>query len=269
MKDKFLIGELADIFNISADTLRHYDKINLLKPDQNEKNKYRYYSIRKFFLLSRILFLKNLNIPLGGIKEYLNDQNTDHLLKLLRKKEQDIDREIEHLNNMKLKIASKVNLIHESALYMDQMRICHLPERKGVFLDIENVEDDAERKRTFSAHESFLKVSSWLIEGQIYTALKMADILNREYLNYKYFVEIVSPENTPSTQITIIPEMDYLCLIFRGPYSEFIHAYDSMLSWIDEHGYRVAGDAIEKNIMDYGFTSSEEEYISEIQIPVV
>lgn len=56
MKGKFLIGELARIFNISADTLRHYDRIGLFQPDPNEKNKYRYYSIGKFFLLSRILF---------------------------------------------------------------------------------------------------------------------------------------------------------------------------------------------------------------------
>lgn len=268
MKDKFLIGELANIFNISSDTLRHYDKIDLLKPDDNPKNKYRYYSIRKFFLLSRILFLKNLNIPLNGIKGYLKDQSSEHLLKLLKEKDIAIDKEIEHLQNMKLKIKSKMDLINESTLYMDEIRIRHIPERKGVFLNIENAEDDAERKRSFRAHESFLKVSSWLIEGQIYTALSMENILNREFLNFNYFIEIVSAENTPSTEISTIAEMNYACLIFKGPYSEFVQAYDKMLAWIEDHQYRIVGDAIEKNIMDYGFTSSEEEYISEIQIPI-
>lgn len=269
MKDKFLIGELANIFNISSDTLRHYDKINLLKPDDNQKNKYRYYSIRKFFLLSRILFLKNLNIPLDGIKEYLKDQSSDHLLKLLTEKDDAIDKEIEHLQNMKLKIKSKMDLIHESSLYLDEIRIRHIPERKGVFLNIENTEDDAERKRSFTAHESFLKVSSWLVEGQIYTALSMTNILNRKFLDFNYFIEIVSAENTPSTQISTLPEMDYACLIFKGPYSQFVHAYDKLLVWIKAHHYTIVGDAIEKNIMDYGFTSSEEDYISEIQIPIV
>ena len=55
MKDKFLIGELSKIFNISTDTLRHYDKIDLIKPEYDEKNDYRYYSIRNLFKLSRIL----------------------------------------------------------------------------------------------------------------------------------------------------------------------------------------------------------------------
>lgn len=268
MKGKFLIGELANIFNISSDTLRHYDKIKLLKPDYVEKSRYRFYSVRKFFLLSRILFLKNLNIPLEEIKTYLGDQSSEHLLRLLMAKDLDIDREIEHLQNMKFKINSKVSLIKESQLYLDQIRIRHIPERKGIFIDIEDATDDAERKKSFTDHESYLKVSSWLIEGQIYTSLSMENILKREYLQYKYFIDVVSGEKIPTKQIKTIPEMDYACLIFSGPYSEIEKAYDVLLKWIEENHYKVAGDSIEKNIMDYGFTSSEEEYISEIQIPI-
>jgi len=91
MKDKFLIGELSKIFNISTDTLRHYDKIDLIKPEYDENNDYRYYSIRDFFKLSRILFLKNLDISLGEIKKYMGNKNTNNLLCLLKKKEEEID----------------------------------------------------------------------------------------------------------------------------------------------------------------------------------
>lgn len=268
MKDKFMIGELANIFNISTDTLRYYDKIDLLKPDYNEQNKYRYYSIRKFFLLSRILFLKNLNIPLEEIKLYLENQNSSHLMDLLKNKDQAIDREIERLQNMKLKINSKVSLIHEAETYLNKIRIRRIPERRGVFIDIENVEDDVERKRSFTAHESFLKVSSWLIEGQIYTALKMEDVRNRQYEQYQYFIEVLSGEGTLETELKRIPEMIYACLIFSGAYSEIDRAYNQLLEWIHMNAYEVAGDSIEKNILDYGFTSSEDEYISEIQIPI-
>lgn len=268
MKGKFLIGELARIFNISADTLRHYDRIGLFQPDPNEKNKYRYYNIGKFFLLSRILFLKNLNISLEEIKGYLSNQRTEHLLTMLKEKDDAIDKEIEHLQNMKKKIRSKVELIEESKTYMNTIRIRHIGERRGVFIDIDDVEDDVEKKRSFSAHESYLKVSSWLIEGQIYTALAMEDILTRRFERFKYFIEVVSGEDTATTQLKVIPEMDYACLIFSGPYSEIEASYKELHLWIYENGYEIAGDSIEKNIMDYGFTSSEEEYISEIQIPV-
>ncbi len=82
---------------------------------------------------------------------------------------------------MKKKIHSKVELIEESKTHMNTIRIRHIGERKGVFIDIDDIEDDVEKKRSFSAHESYLKVSSWLIEGQIYTALAMEDILARRF----------------------------------------------------------------------------------------
>ncbi len=46
MRDMFLIGELAKLFNISTDTLRYYDKIGLLKPKYDKDNGYRYYTYR-------------------------------------------------------------------------------------------------------------------------------------------------------------------------------------------------------------------------------
>lgn len=41
----FSIGEIAKLFNISTQTLRLYDRIDLLKPSHiNEETGYRYYS---------------------------------------------------------------------------------------------------------------------------------------------------------------------------------------------------------------------------------
>lgn len=42
-----------------------------------------------------------------------------------------------------------------------------------------------------------------------------------------------------------------------------------LIRWIEENGYQIAGDSIEKNIVDYGFSDSENEYITEIQIPII
>ena len=44
--------------------------------------------------------------------------------------------------------------------------------------------------------------------------------------------------------------------------------YEILISWIELNGYEITGNSIEKNIVDYDFSDSEEEYISEIQIPV-
>ncbi|ABR50495.1 putative transcriptional regulator, MerR family [Alkaliphilus metalliredigens QYMF] len=268
MKEKFLIGELSKIFNISSDTLRHYDRIGLLKPDYDQVNGYRYYSVEKFFALSRILFLKSLDISLEDIKQYFNNQNTDHLLALLKSEEAQIDHKINRLINLKGKIKSKIELIEGADKYINQIRVERLPERWGVFMDIKDIEDAYEVKRSFKEHEAHLKISSWLTEGQIYTSITKEDILGRRFHRFNYFIEISSREENVSTQVKVLPEYEYACLVFCGSYNKIEAYYSMLIQWIEENNYEIAGDAIEKNIVDYGFSDSEEEYISEIQIPI-
>lgn len=57
MNPSILIGEMAQIHGISAQTLRYYDRIDLFKPSYtNEESGYRYYGIEQFAHLESILF---------------------------------------------------------------------------------------------------------------------------------------------------------------------------------------------------------------------
>ena len=268
MKDKFLIGELAKLFNISTDALRHYDKIELLKPHFDNKNSYRYYSIRDFFKLSRILFLKNLDISLEEIKKYMSNKNVENLVNLLKKKEEEVDIKMNKLINLKKKIQTKIEGFESFKGELDQVKIKTIPERVGVFLDIEEVENDAHIKQVFKSSEKYLKISSWLIEGQVYTSLSKTNMENEIYEKFTYFIEIVSIEEDLNEQLQIIPKHDYACITFLGPYRDIEKHYRVLINWIKENGYEITGNSIEKNIVDYDFSDSENEYVSEIQIPI-
>lgn len=268
MKDKFLIGELAKLFNVSTDTLRHYDRIGLLKSEHNTGSQYRYYSLKNFFKLSRILFLKNLDISLEEIKKYMNNKNRSNLLSLLRKKEEEIDAKIIRLANLKKKINAKLELLESISSELDRVKIKRIPERIGVFLDMNAVENDFEIIEAFKKNESYLKNSSWLIEGQIYTSLSKENMDNGILNKFRYFIEVITLDSHLYKQVKLIPENDYACIAFRGPYRDMGKHYKLLIRWIEDNGYQIAGDSIEKNIVDYGFEDSEHEYISEIQIPI-
>jgi DNA-binding transcriptional MerR regulator len=269
MKDKFLIGELAKLFDISTDTLRHYDRIDLLKPDNNLNNDYRYYSLGNFFKLSRILFLKSLDISLGDIKKYMSNKNRSNLLDMLKRKEEEIDIKLIRLSNLKKKIQTKVELLESIHGQLDQVRIKRIPERIGVFPDMKDVENDFEVIQALKKNERYLKSSSWLIEGQVYTSLSKENMEKRILNKFRYFIEVVTFDPIPHTHIEVIPESEYACIAFLGPYRDMGKHYELLIRWIDENGYKIAGDSIEKNIVDYGFSDSENEYISEIQIPII
>ncbi|MBN7772472.1 MerR family transcriptional regulator [Clostridium aminobutyricum] len=269
MKDKFLIGELSKIFNISSDTLRYYDKIDLVKPEYDVHNDYRCYSIRDFFKLSRILFLKNLDISLSEIKKYMGNKNTNNLLNLLKKKEEEIDIKINKLVNLKKKIQTKLEFFENIEGELDQIIVKKIPRRIGEFIDVNHLKTDYEMKQTLKRNVDYLKISSWLIEGQIYTSLAKEDMDKGIFTQFRYFIEIVPIDSEFSKQLKVIPEGEYVCITFLGPYSDMVKHYQLLVRWIEENGYQIAGDSIEKNIVDYDFSDSENEYISEIQIPIV
>ncbi len=268
MKDKFLIGELARLFNISTDTLRYYGKIGLMKPEEDVKNGYRYYSVRKVFELSRILFFKSLDISLKDIKKYMSNKNRDNLLTLLKRKETEIDAKIDQLVNLKKKISSKLELLENIDYDINQIKIKRFPEGKGIFLNIGYPKNDFEIKQSLINNKEYMKISSWLIEGQVYASMAKEDILKGNFNKYRYFINIVE-EHVLHGEAIVIPENDYACIVFLGPLSKKIgHYYETLVHWIEENGYEIVGDSIEKNIVDYDFSSHEEEFITEIQIPV-
>jgi effector-binding domain-containing protein len=172
------------------------------------------------------------------------------------------------LINLKRKIQTKLELLESINIELDQVKIKRIPERVGVFLDMNDIENDFEIIQAFKENEKFLKISSWLIEGQIYTSLSKENMDKRILSKFRYFIEIVTLDMEPHNQMRVIPENEYACIAFLGPYKDMGKHYELLIKWIDENGYQIAGDSIEKNIVDYGFSDSENEYISEIQIPI-
>ena len=82
----FTAGELAKLFNISKQTLLYYDKINLLSPDYISENGYRHYSIKQYLDLEIIVNLRNLNISIADIKEFLDHRGKDKFEQVIQKK---------------------------------------------------------------------------------------------------------------------------------------------------------------------------------------
>ncbi|MBN1091966.1 MerR family transcriptional regulator [Blastococcus sp. TML/M2B] len=81
------ISQVARMAGISARALRHYDEIGLLSPARVSANGYRWYGRRELLRLQRILLLKELRVPLPGIRDIV-DGEADELTALRRHREQ-------------------------------------------------------------------------------------------------------------------------------------------------------------------------------------
>lgn len=113
MKWIMTVGQMSKLFNITAETLRHYDRIGLLNPIVNEENGYRYYSIKEMEKLDLILDAKYLEIPLSNIKDVISNDSIENYVELIDLQEKTIDEKIDHLLKIKEQAKEKKTILNE------------------------------------------------------------------------------------------------------------------------------------------------------------
>lgn len=74
---RYSISKVATMSGVSARTLRHYDEIGLLSPNEVSANGYRWYGRPQLRRLQRILLLRDLDIPLSQIKAILTGEDDE------------------------------------------------------------------------------------------------------------------------------------------------------------------------------------------------
>ena len=112
----YTIGQFALILKVSTRTLRHYDEIDLLKPQHiNQENNYRYYGREQLGLGKSIVKLKEYGLSLEEIREILVEEK--NYKEIIKKRLDFIKSEISKLNNMQKsldKILGEEDLISKS-----------------------------------------------------------------------------------------------------------------------------------------------------------
>lgn len=97
----FTIGQFAKLHEINKKTLMWYDEIGILKPAVVKENGYRYYSFHQSSLLETILMLRELNVSIPEIQDFLKNRSASSLETLLADKVRELDDTISHLKALR------------------------------------------------------------------------------------------------------------------------------------------------------------------------
>ena len=105
MKEYFSISQTAKILGITTETLRHYDRIDLVKPCKvDEWTGYRYYSEQEIVRLNTIKALRCMDLTLSEINEILAYDDFNKIIATLKQAEKSADEKISELYHAKTKI---------------------------------------------------------------------------------------------------------------------------------------------------------------------
>ena len=96
--NRYRISEVAELTNLSMDTLRYYEKIGLVPTPIKNNRGYKEYTDSEVQYIKFITYLKRTEMPLSNIKEYIdfyNQKNFDECYQLLKNHASTIEEQIE------------------------------------------------------------------------------------------------------------------------------------------------------------------------------
>jgi DNA-binding transcriptional MerR regulator len=92
MPTEFTVRTLSTLAGVSPRTLRHYDALGLLRPSSTRPSGYRVYGPTELDRLQRILFFRELGMPLDAIRKALDAPGYDDLAALRAHREALVER---------------------------------------------------------------------------------------------------------------------------------------------------------------------------------
>ena len=105
MKKYFSIGEAAKAVHTTSETLRHYDRIGLVKPSKKDEwTNYRYYTEQDIVRLNTVRALQLMDLPLQEIKKVLEYDDLEKMVDFLAQAEKRAEEKITALQYSKSKI---------------------------------------------------------------------------------------------------------------------------------------------------------------------
>lgn len=267
------IGLFAQVGQVSVQTLRHYDKLGLLKPEHVDRfTSYRYYSLEQLPRLYRILALKELGLALEQIGKVLEDEITPEQMRgMLRLRHAELNETLNTAQAQLERVEAHIRHIEQEG---------KMPEGDVIVKNVEPVLvagkrivipkhsggmlpelDDAFREAMgyVAQHDAFAE-SPWIAVWHT-----PPDQDNDLDIEAAVPVAHALPSNG-SVNVHVLPEARVAAVMYNGAFDGFPDNYRVILGWIERNGYQITGPFRE---VYYKFDANDLSNVAvEIQFPV-
>lgn len=269
-KELFQIGEVAKLFHISESTLRHYEKIGLLMPEYTDVNTgYRYYGARRFECLNTIRYLRVLDTPLGQIADFLKNRNLDNIQNLLKQQKAEIAKKRRELEIIEKKIDNRLFQLNDAVnSELGKIKIAKIRPRRIAWIRhniaIETYLDLEIPIRKLEKHQR----EAVVFLGKVGVGISEENLKIGKFSEYDRVFLILDDEDSYTDEAIELPPNTSATVRFRGSHREAGEYYEKLIDFITDGGMEIAGFSSEITMIDYGYTSDTDKFVTEIQIPV-
>ena len=265
----YRIGEFSKIVKLTVKTLRFYEDAGLFSPARTDDfTGYRYYTTEQLYPLQRIVAFRQAGFSIGEIKLILSGKNVDELLE---RKEAELTDERARAEQ-RLRRLSTIRKFYSEEQTMDYQAVIKQLPGQTVFY------------KRFKAHDynDFTTAIPGIgaAVARANPGLKCAnpDYSYVEYLDGEYrdsdfnveYAQAVEKAGVAADGIAFkeLPPTEVACVMHKGPWQDIGKAFAYIVTWIKDNGYEIVGNYREQYIDGCWNKDSEDDYLTEVQIPV-
>jgi DNA-binding transcriptional MerR regulator/effector-binding domain-containing protein len=267
---KLKIGNFARIGQVTVQTLRHYDELDLLKPSEVDPlSGYRYYVLDQLPRLHRILALKDLGFSLEQIAPLLEDDLPPAQLRgMLQLKQDELRQQVtEGLDRLE-RLEARLRLIERE----DQQ-----PDYEVIVKPVGPLCVASVRGVIPSYWE---EGPLW---GDLFHRLEVAGLQSSgPYLSLYHSgepeIDVEACAPLPSKEpvvkevtVRTLPAVGKMAsTVHQGAFTGLAGAFAAILKWIDANGYHIAGPdrALYLRLPQDGHSRQDPNAITEMQVPI-
>ncbi|WP_068619783.1 MerR family transcriptional regulator [Paenibacillus tuaregi] len=268
------IGEFSKMCGVSTKTLRYYDEIELIKPDEiNPENGYRYYSIKQLKKMLLINRLKSYHFSLEEMRDMLEweeDLSEEKLCSALLRKRLEIQEKMNALECTLKQINSDILNLEQGIPMMSYMESIEVQLVETQPMNILYLRQMLSMEDYAAGYETYF--------GKLYEKIAVGNLtmLGTPMTIYH------SPEYNPAGNDTefAIPVKEIvkgtrdlpggLCAksVLKGSYSELTSVFAKLREWIEQEGYELIRSPFEIYINDPHENTVPEDSITEVYFPI-
>lgn len=276
-KKLYPIGEVAELNNISIQTLRYYDKIGLFTPAFIDPvSNYRYYHEKQFFYLDIIKYLKYIDTPLSRIKELIT-QDAVQMLPFLEEQAHTIDKKIKQLNEAKKMLNHRYLQIKEQTSLANQphgqVYTRFVEEQNQLHLSTTDLTPCGNPDIYMRDLANLLETKEDRVVDNFYGCVyELKDYEDTDHIIYSsIYTSLIGDEqlsDIPTLEITKkhVSKGMYLCICFKWSVSQYLDYYKTFYEYIINNNILTKGPVYEVSLPNRYSSYEEDDFITELRI---
>lgn len=248
-------GELASMFNLNKQTLFYYEKEGLLIPEfRDSVTGYRKYHFQQIYRLALICYLRKIGFSINQIRDYIRRRSVEQNIDELRQRSADIRKHCEEILNLDDVIQRKISFVERNMYPMNIGSVTEREYPRRAYLPL-GKEEKIYSKEAFYFYPT-IALYIFSPETNSYETTFGAYLESEDEIS-----------DAIREDVRYIKAQRFLCCLWKGNYVGIEQKIKELRSNYGQ--LALSADTYNFNIVDQFLEKDVNEYITEIQIPIL